>query len=111
MPGTHQVTRDASPASTMWSSVTRGSGVMSAAALLPYRTEEYTSSTTIAPRASGARRRGHHRMVATTKSVAARTLGRGSRPMPNSIFDLLPERDDLARVEDRRVCARDDADE
>src|SRR5438874_8405131 len=39
-------------------------------------------------------------------------LGRGSEAaVADAVFDLLPERDDLARVEDRRVRPRDDADE
>src|SRR4051812_14105621 len=38
-------------------------------------------------------------------------LGGGGRAVPDLVLDLLPERNDLARVEDGRVRARDDAHE
>src|SRR5438445_8787499 len=78
------------------------------------------SVTRIAPAPSG-RTKGRQRiaMARTRRTSATRrrmrggsTLGRGGEAaVSDAVFDLLPERDDLARVEDRGVGPRDDADE
>src|SRR2546428_13937514 len=79
------------------------------------------SVTRIVPAPTG-RSSGRQSSAITTRSATTATcrvmrgddtaLGRrGENAVADAVLELLPERNDLARVEDRRVGARDDADE
>src|SRR3989442_15329389 len=79
------------------------------------------SVTRIVPAPTG-RSSGRQSSAITTRSATTttcrvmrgddRALGRrGEHAVADAVLELLPERNDLARVEDRGVSARDDPDE